>query len=840
MEFKFSEKVTKDYEIEGLIAQGAKTTIYKANQLSLGRSVAIKVLNVDSPSSTELHERFLREAKCLAKLSHPNVVELYDFGIDGQCPFIVEEFLQGHTLLAEIKDGKPLPLDKSLAIGRSIASALQTVHGAKVLHRDLKPANVFIVEDEGHSDLQVKLIDFGLAKRPGSDATLTERGQIVSSLAFAAPEQIMAEEPTEQSDLYALGTVLFLLISGTYPFRLDNRSMLQGKMNETAPSLADRVKTGLPQGLSKIIDTLLARSPYDRYENAGKLLEALEALEVLEAGGAQGRASSKREDGCKREDGSRDGKGSAKPDGKKQSKSREALVATSANPSVRKNETKKIETKHRLVPYLAVAILVITVVALSLNQYLSKPEDMASKNPLLNTKQGSDGAVIKGVAKTPNITQFELTSVGATSLEILLEANVPVTATLTITSQPKGRFERSIQFDEPLAMRRERVGNVPQKKKYTLHAQIKHGDKELLSKSVEFSTGSVSTHIVLASVQFKTEAPQADFSKLWSENVFARGTPLLWKGKLFVSLNDYGLFCLDVEGQKQVWRKRELKGLRGLRVFGETLFGLDKGRKLIALNAIDGKEQWSTDLPADVSFEMYSAPVGLLLWKPFVGPFCIDKKNGKYLGKIDDSDFSVDCWTIAGDGTLWLARTRQELWAYNSKNGTRVEPIDVQLPKDISSPIVTIGDKLFVGLEDGSIFGGETKDKNGSYTRQSTKNMKKLSSKLPGPVRYLTHHDKCLFAYSDSPPTIVCLNSDKGELIWRRQVKDRAVTPIIIHRQRVYFAGEKKHIHCLDEWYGWYLWKHYTGLRYMFGLVPWDYGVVYCSHVGDIIALSDA
>ena len=817
-QFTFSTAVTKDYELQGLISRGQKTLIYKALQRSLDRAVAIKVLKAEDGTkpSPDLHERFLREAKCLAKLSHPNVVELYDFGIDGECPYIVEEFLQGQSLTTLIKDGKPLEANKALAIGRSIASALVAVHEAKVLHRDLKPANIFIIDEEGHFDLQVKLIDFGLAKRPGQDATLTERGHIVSSLAFAAPEQILCEEPTPKSDLYALGTILYLLLSGTYPFRLDNRSMLQGKPTEAAPSLKERVSSPLPAGLVEVVDSLLARIPQERPASAE---EVLNALEKLGQKGAQ--------------------KSSARKKTKKQQPKKQqtqAQLDTGANAAVSKGQRKNETPQRRFFPVLAICALLVTIYIVGFTNFFKGHKEL-NQHQLVTKKPTTQALAAKRQAK---VTQFKVTSVGATSLEIFIEANVPVTASLTIASKPKARFERTVELTSAKHLWRQRIGNIPRKKKYTLAAVIRHGEKDLIRKKVDFATGQVTSHIVLASVQFKTEAPLADFSKLWSENVFARANCKLWQGKLFVSLNNYGLFCLDVKERKQVWRQRKLKGLRGLRVFGDTLYGLDKDRKLRAINAIDGKERWATDLPRDVKYKLYSSPAGLLLWKPFVGPFCICPKEGKYLGKIDDADFSIDSWTLSQNGILWLARARDELWAYNAKDGSKMKSLEISLPSHISSPIVTYKEKLFVGLEDGSIYGGTTRSKDDLGRSRVSDSLKKLSVKLPGPIRYLTHHQDLLFAYSDSPPTVLCIDSEKDQLVWRRQVKDKAATDLVVHRQRVYFAGEQKHIHCLDERYGWYLWKKYTGLRHLFGLIPWEYGVIYCSHVGDIVALSDA
>ncbi len=794
-DFQFSEEFLKTYEVKGVLAHGLKTVIYEAIQLSLDRPVAIKVLPSEDTATEKMKQRFLREAKCLAKMSHSNIVDLYDYGLDGSSPYIAEELLQGETLASFTKDGKPLPLRQVLSIGKAVASALTCAHEAGVLHRDLKPANVFLVKKDDSQDFIVKLIDFGLAKRPGADATLTERGQIVSSLAFAAPEQIMAAEPTVQTDLYALGTVLYLLLTGNFPFKLDNRSMLHEKVNKEAPPLAEKVTGELPNDIAQLVDELLAREAKDRPKSAAEVHQRLSKI------------------------------GTGKVVHKSQKNDGLSLSATSVNASLAGSETRVIETnKRRLVPFLAISALVVTLALLVFSHYSTSQHSDDGPLVVKATKTPTKGAT----KKTPTVKELKLTSVGATSVELTLDANVPVEATLTISSLPKGRYERAIELKGPKHRWQERIGTVPQKKKYSLEVTVKHESKELTKKKLQFSTGSVSTHIVLAGVQFKTEAPLSDFSKLWSEDVFARGSPTLWQGKLFVGLNEYGLFCLDVKGQKQVWRRRDLKGMRGLRLFGKTLYALDKARKLTALSAEDGKDLWSLDLPADVNFAMNDSKAGLLLWKPFVGPFCVDKTKGKYLGKIDDSNFCINSWTVAADGTLWLTRSRQELWAYNSANGKRLPEKKVELAKELSSSILTVKEALYLGLEDGSIIGGKPQE------------MVEMACKLPGPVRYLAADENNLYAYSDSPPTVVALHMKKNELLWRRKVKDRAVSPLVVFRDRVYFSGEKKCIHCLDDKYGWYLFKHYTGLRRMFGLIPWEHGVVYCSHVGDIIALSDA
>jgi len=203
------------YRIEGALGAGGMGEVYRAHDPRLGRDVALKVLR-----ERESLERFEREARAVAALSHPNILAVHDFGSDGGRAYVAMELLQGETLRERLAQG-PLPLRKALEIGAEIARGLAAAHAAGIVHRDLKPENVWITRDGG-----VKILDFGLARslvpvvgRETTQADLTVPGTVLGTVAYMAPEQVRGETAGPAADVFSLGVVLYEMISGRRPFR---------------------------------------------------------------------------------------------------------------------------------------------------------------------------------------------------------------------------------------------------------------------------------------------------------------------------------------------------------------------------------------------------------------------------------------------------------------------------------------------------------------------------------------------------------------------------------------------------------------------------------------------
>ena len=263
------------YTIVQQIGEGGMGTVYRANQHSVGREVAIKVVLPKLVSESATVKRFLREAKLASRLAHPNAVSVLDFGQTSDGLFyLVMELVNGRTLDAVLAKDASLPQDRVVRIATQICDALEGAHQLQIVHRDLKPANVMLLSTG--RDL-VKVLDFGLAKSllPDIDAaTVTSANALVGTPAFMPPELVTGgrRDADERADLYSLGCVLYTAIMGEQPFVASTvHELIAMHASEPPPPMV-----GVPGGLAIVIGKLLEKDPERRYRTATKAREALE------------------------------------------------------------------------------------------------------------------------------------------------------------------------------------------------------------------------------------------------------------------------------------------------------------------------------------------------------------------------------------------------------------------------------------------------------------------------------------------------------------------------------------------------------------------------------------
>ncbi len=279
------------YEILAPVGAGGMGEVYKARDTRLGRTVALKVLPERLSSDVELRQRFEREARTISQLSHPHICALYDVGHQEGTDYLVMEYLEGQTLAERLAKG-PLALDQVLRYGVEIADALGKAHQHGIVHRDLKPGNVMLTKSG------VKLLDFGLARvfQPVSSGSiltalptetpLTEKGTILGTVQYMAPEQLEGKEADSRTDIFALGAVLYEMATGRKAFSGATQASLISSIMTAEPQPISESQPLSPPALDRVVKTCLAKDPDDRWQTAHDVM--LELKWIAEAGSQAG------------------------------------------------------------------------------------------------------------------------------------------------------------------------------------------------------------------------------------------------------------------------------------------------------------------------------------------------------------------------------------------------------------------------------------------------------------------------------------------------------------------------------------------------------------------------
>lgn len=277
------------YRLEERIGSGGMSTVYRAFDETLERWVAIKVLHHTMEDDPVQLERFRREARTVARLSHPHVVTVIDAGEDDGHPFIVFEYVEGDTLKGLIKRTGPLPVVEAVAYAIEIGRGLMAAHNERLVHRDVKPQNVLIDPDG-----RAKVTDFGISRSLDSDG-LTATGRVLGTTDYVAPEQALGEDVTEQSDVYSLGICLFEMLTGAVPFSAE--SQVGVAMKHVRDPLPDvqALRPEMSAALAAIVERSTAKETRNRYADAAEMVEDLEhalGIEAARAGATNGEATS--------------------------------------------------------------------------------------------------------------------------------------------------------------------------------------------------------------------------------------------------------------------------------------------------------------------------------------------------------------------------------------------------------------------------------------------------------------------------------------------------------------------------------------------------------------------
>ena len=264
------------YELFERVGEGGMSVVYKAKDKLLNRFVAIKILKPEFINDHKFIDSFRRESQAAASLSHPNIVNIYDVGREGNIHYIVMELIQGKTLSDYIKEQGPMPYPKVIALSKQIAAALAFAHKNHIIHRDVKPHNVMITPNG-----TAKITDFGIAKAVNASTIVDNTEGIIGSVHYFSPEQARGGYVDEKSDIYSLGIVMYEMLTGRVPFDGDNpvNIALMHINGEMVPP--SKLVDGVPPALEHIILKCTDKYPVNRFASADELIEALNNLEFV-------------------------------------------------------------------------------------------------------------------------------------------------------------------------------------------------------------------------------------------------------------------------------------------------------------------------------------------------------------------------------------------------------------------------------------------------------------------------------------------------------------------------------------------------------------------------------
>jgi eukaryotic-like serine/threonine-protein kinase len=258
------------YRLERPLGHGGMATVYLARDTELERPVAIKILAENLAQDEALRRRFLREARLAARLSHPNVVSVYDAGENEQGrPYIVMERVEGRTLADLVRERGRLPADEAVALAVQACHGLAHAHAAGLVHRDVKPQNLLLTRDG-----RLKIADFGIA-RAAETTALTQQGTVLGTAAYLSPEQASGEEVTAATDVYGLGAVLYELLTGRPPYEFESLADLAAKQSEGAITPVSELAPDVPRRVEDAVMRALARNPAFRPSSAAELAREL-------------------------------------------------------------------------------------------------------------------------------------------------------------------------------------------------------------------------------------------------------------------------------------------------------------------------------------------------------------------------------------------------------------------------------------------------------------------------------------------------------------------------------------------------------------------------------------
>jgi serine/threonine-protein kinase len=261
------------YEVQGRIGVGGMAEVWRGYDRTLNRTVAIKTLLPQFARDASFVDRFRREAQAAARLNHHGIVSVYDSGTDGDTPYIVMQFIEGRTLADYLASGKTIPPMKAAQVAKEIAEALAAAHAEGVIHRDIKPANVMVTRDG-----KVLVMDFGIARLVSGPETAPQTSAVLGTASYLSPEQAQGHAVDARTDIYALGVVLYEMLTGRPPFTGDSPMAIAYKQVNATPEAPSSVNPDVPPELDAVVMRALSKNPANRYQTGQEFADDLERV----------------------------------------------------------------------------------------------------------------------------------------------------------------------------------------------------------------------------------------------------------------------------------------------------------------------------------------------------------------------------------------------------------------------------------------------------------------------------------------------------------------------------------------------------------------------------------
>jgi eukaryotic-like serine/threonine-protein kinase len=259
------------YEVQGRIGAGGMAEVWRGFDRILNRTVAIKTLLPQFARDASFVDRFRREAQAAARLNHAGIVSVYDSGTDGETPYIVMQFIEGRTLADYLASGKTIPPMKAAQVAKEIAEALAAAHAEGVIHRDIKPANVMVTRDG-----KVLVMDFGIARLISGPETAPQTSAVLGTASYLSPEQAQGQSVDARTDIYALGVVLYEMLTGRPPFTGDSPMAIAYKQVNATPEAPSSLNPDVPPQLDAVVMRALSKNPANRYQTGKEFADDLD------------------------------------------------------------------------------------------------------------------------------------------------------------------------------------------------------------------------------------------------------------------------------------------------------------------------------------------------------------------------------------------------------------------------------------------------------------------------------------------------------------------------------------------------------------------------------------